>query len=57
MPDIVTLTAALNSMKAATDIARLLCAHGLSLEPADLRLKRADLVGELADTKIGLVDL
>ncbi len=57
MPDIAAIAAALNSLKAATDIARFLRESDLSLERAELRLKLADLIGALADTKIELVDL
>lgn len=50
MPDITTIAAVLNSLKAATDIAKFLRESDLSLERAELKLKLADLVGTLADT-------
>ena len=43
MPDITTIAAVLNSLKAATDIAKFLRESDLSLERAELKLKLADL--------------
>jgi len=52
MPDIATISAALTSLKAATDIAKFLRESELSLEKADLKLKLADLMEALADIKM-----
>jgi len=52
MPDIASISAIISSIKAATDIAKLLRETDLSLEKAELRLKLADLIGALADAKI-----
>ncbi|MEW6164251.1 MAG: hypothetical protein AB1642_04235 [Pseudomonadota bacterium] len=57
MPDIATIGAALNSLKAATDIAKFLRESDLSLERAEFKLKLADLVGALADTKLELIEV
>ena len=57
MPDIATISAALTSLKAATDIAKFLRESDVSLEKADLKLKIADLVSALADTKIKLAEI
>lgn len=57
MPDLTTIGAALSSLKAATDIAKVIRESDLSLERAELKLKVADLVGALADVKMELVDL
>jgi hypothetical protein len=52
MVDITLITAALNSLKAATDIAKFLRESDLSLEKAELKLKLAELISALADAKI-----
>jgi hypothetical protein len=57
MPDIATISAALSSIKTATDIAKFLRESDLSLEKAELKLKLADLVVALADAKMDLVNL
>ena len=57
MPDITTIAAVLNSLKAATDIAKFLRESDLSLERAELKLKLADLVGSLADARLELIDV
>ena len=57
MPDIVTITAVLNSLKTATDIAKFLRESDLSFEQAELKLKLADLVGALADAKLELAEV
>jgi hypothetical protein len=51
MVDISVIVAALNSLKVATDIAKLLRESDLSLEKAELKLKLADLITALADAK------
>lgn len=57
MTDITTIAAVLNSLKAATDIAKFLRESDLSLERAELKLKLADLVGALADARLELIDV
>jgi hypothetical protein len=57
MPDIATISAALTSLKAATDIAKFLRESDLSLEKAELKLKLADLVEALADTKMKVAEI
>ena len=52
MPDITAITAVLNGLKAATDIAQFLRKADLSLEKAELKLQIADLASALADAKI-----
>ena len=52
MPDITSISAILSSIKAASDIAKLLKDADLSLEKAELRLKLADLISALADARI-----
>jgi len=50
--DIASIAAALGSIKAATDIARLIKDSGASLEQAETKLKIAELISSLADAKI-----
>ena len=57
MPDIATISAALTSLKAATDIAKFLRESDLSLEKAELKLKLAELVSALADTKMQFAEI
>jgi hypothetical protein len=57
MPDIAVISAALTSLKAATEIAKILREGDLSLEKAELKLKLADLISALADTKIKLAEV
>jgi len=57
MPDITVISAALTSLKAATDIAKILRESDLSLEKAELKLKLADLISALADIKIELTEV
>ena len=57
MADILMIGSVLNSIKAATDIAKLLRESDVSLERAELKLKLADLVSSLADAKIQLVEI
>jgi len=57
MADISTIGAALGSIKAATDIARLIKDSGASLEQAEIKLQIADLISTLADAKIELADV
>jgi hypothetical protein len=57
MVDIALISTALNSLKAATDIAKFLRESDLSLERAELKLKLADLISALADAKIQVVEI
>ena len=57
MADIPTIAAAFASLKAATDIAKLIKDSGLSLEKAETKLKLAELLSALADTKIQVADV
>ena len=54
MPDITTISAALSSIKAATDIAKCFLDSEVMLEKAEMKLRVADLVSELAKAKIEL---
>ncbi len=57
MPDLATISAALGSLKTATEIVKFLRESDLSIEKAELKLKLADLLGALADIKIELVEV
>jgi hypothetical protein len=55
--DLSTVTAALGSIKAATEIAKLIKDSDLSLEKAETKLKLAELIGSLADAKLEVINL
>jgi HEAT repeat protein len=57
MADIAMISAALGSIKAATDIVKFLRKSDLSLEKADLKMRLADLTSALADAKIHFVEI
>lgn len=57
MIDPATVSAALESIKIATTIAKFLRDTASSLEKAEVKLKLADLMDSLADTRIRLADL
>ncbi len=57
MTDLAGVSLVLSSIKAATDIARLLKDSNLSLEKAEAKLKLAELVGALADAKIQIAEV
>lgn len=57
MPDIASISAALASIKTATEIAKLIKDSGVSLEQAEIKLQIANLISSLADAKIELADL
>ena len=57
MPDIAVISAAFSSLKAATEIANLLRKSDLSLEKAELKLKLANLISALAETKMELTEV
>ena len=46
------ISSVLSSIKAATDIAKLVRESGLTLEKAEVKLKLAELVEKLADAKL-----
>ena len=56
MPVLATISAALTSIKAATDIAKFR-ESDLSLEKAEIKLKLAELVSALADTKMQFAEI
>lgn len=55
--DIGSVTAALGSIKTATDIAKFIRESDLSLEKAELKLKLADLMAALADARIEVAEI
>lgn len=55
--DITSISAALGSIKTATDIAKLIKESDVSLEKAESKLKLADLISALADAKIQIADI
>ncbi len=57
MPDIGALTAVITSIKAATDLAKIINGADLSLEKAEMKLKIADLITALADAQIALSEV
>lgn len=54
--DIATITAGLSSIKAAIDIGREVQNASSSLEEAQLKLKLAELIGNLAEVKLQFID-
>lgn len=57
MPDLMTISAAIASLKNATDIARFLKDSDASLERAEWKFKLADLMSALAEAKIQLAEV
>ncbi len=57
MPDITAITAIINGIKTATDIAKFLKDADISLEKAELKLQIAELINSLADTKISITEI
>lgn len=57
MPDITTIGAALNSLKSATDIARIIKDSSTTLENAEINYKVAELMIALANAKSDLADV
>jgi len=55
--DITSISAALTSIKAAADIARLIKDSDSSLERAESKLKLAELMSALADAKIEVTEI
>lgn len=54
---LATISAALTSLKAATDIVKVIRESETSLAQAELKLQLAELMGALAETKIQLSDI
>lgn len=57
MPDLATISAALGSIKTATEIAKYFRDSDFNLEKAEMKLKLADLVSALAEVKMELVEV
>ena len=57
MADMAAISQVLSSIKAASDIARLLKETDISLEKAETKLRLAELVGALADAKFELAEV
>jgi hypothetical protein len=55
--DFATISAALGSLKTATEIAKFFRDSDLSLEKAESKLKLAELISALADAKIQISDI
>lgn len=57
MPDIASISAALASVKAATEIAKLIKNANISLADAETKLKIAELISTLADVKLEFAEI
>ncbi|MET2849019.1 hypothetical protein ABXV23_20005 [Vibrio owensii] len=57
MADIASINALLGSIKAASDIAKLIKDSGSTLEQAEFKLQTAELISALADAKVEAADL
>ncbi|WPZ02535.1 hypothetical protein [Idiomarina sp. OXR-189] len=57
MVDVNSVTAALGSIKAASDIAKVIKESGSTLEKAETRLQIAELVSSLADAKLEVASI
>lgn len=57
MTDIASIASVITSIKNASDIARLIRESSTSLSEAENKLKLAELVGALADAKMGIAEL
>ncbi|HOB02631.1 MAG TPA: hypothetical protein PLJ16_07915 [Casimicrobium huifangae] len=55
--DVAAIGSLFGSLKAATDIAKLIRESGITLERAELKLKLAELMEALADAKIGAAEV
>ncbi len=55
--DMASISAALSSIKTATEIAKLIKESDVSLEKAESKLKLADLISALADAKIQIAEI
>jgi hypothetical protein len=57
MADLTAISTVLSSIKAATDIAKIVRESGLTLEQAEYKLKLAELVEKLADAKLQIASV
>lgn len=57
MPDIAAIGTVLSSVKAATDLAKLIKNSDLSLSEAETKLRIAELISALADVKLELAEV
>jgi len=57
MADLATITAILNNLKVAIDIAKALRDSDISIERAELKLRLAEMIGALADAKIEVTNI
>lgn len=57
MPDLTVISTVLSSIKAASEIAKIVRESGLTLEQAEYKLKLAELVEKLADAKIEIASV
>jgi ribosomal protein L37AE/L43A len=55
--DITSISAALGSIKTATDIAKFIKGSDVSIEKAETKLKLAELISSLADAKIAIAEI
>ena len=55
--DVGSISAALSSVKTATDIAKLIRDSDATLEKAEVKLKLADLISTLADARIQIAEI
>ena len=55
--DFTSVTAALGSLKTATDIAKFIKESDLTLDKAETKLKLAELISALADAKLDVVNV
>ena len=55
--DLTSITAALSSLKTATEIAKLIKDSDVTLEKAESKLKLAELISSLADAKIEITEI
>ena len=57
MPDLTSISAALTSIKSATEIAKMLKNADTSLEKAEMKLQIAELMEALAESKINISEV
>ena len=57
MADIASISAALTSIKTATELARFIRGNEASLKDAETKLKLAELINALADAKIDIAEI
>lgn len=57
MPDLTSITAAISGVRHATEIAKFIREAGPTLASAEHKLKLAELIDALADSKLAIADL